>query len=84
MAINIDNWGVIAGNGVPITVAFYRNGGQGLGSQWYQGTPQNTGNTLITTNAGIALEDGGKFSYQFDLTCFGRGGPYGLHGGGQT
>jgi hypothetical protein len=84
MAYNVDNWGVIQGNGIPIRVGFILNGGQGLGSQWAEGAPQDGGNTLITTNAGISLGDDRKFGYQFDLTCFGRGCSYGLHGGGQT
>lgn len=82
MAYNVPNWGSIAG-GQTLRVAFMINGGQGAGSQWAQGAPQNGPNTLVTTNPRISLSNG-KFEYAFDLTCFGIGTSYGLHGGGQT
>lgn len=83
MAYNVDNWGLIE-QGHPIGVGFLINGGQGAGSQWAEGAPQNRGTTLSTTRARITLQDDGKFVYGFDLTCTGRGGSFGLHGGGQT
>jgi hypothetical protein len=83
MSYNVDNWGVIE-NGVTLPVGFQLDGGQGKGSQWAEGAPQDAGNNLTTTNARIFLGDDGKFTYGFDLTCNGRGTRYGLHGGGQT
>ena len=83
MAYNVDNWGVIE-SGATIGVGFLINGGQGVGSQWAQGAPQDAGNTLITTNARISFGDDSKFVYAFDLSCQGRGTRFGLHGGGQT
>ena len=43
MAYNVDNWGVIE-SGATIGVGFLINGGQGAGSQWAQGAPQDAGN----------------------------------------
>jgi hypothetical protein len=83
MAINIDNWGYISA-GQTIGVGFYLNGGQGLGSQWFEGTPQDANNTLTTTNPRIGLGTDSKFVYAFDLHCDGVGTRFGLHGGGQT
>jgi hypothetical protein len=83
MAYNVDSWGVIE-NGVTLGVGFQLDGGQGKGSQWAEGTPQDAGNNLTTTNARVFLGDDGKFTYGFDLRCDGRGTRYGLHGGGQT
>jgi hypothetical protein len=83
MAYNVDNWGVIE-NGATIQVGILLNGGQNLGSQWMEGEPQDAGNTLTTTNARISLGDDGKVTYGFTLHCDGRGGRWGLHGGGQT
>lgn len=83
MAYNVDNWGVI-NNGQTIYVGFYLDGGQNYGSQWAEGSPQDAGNTLTTTNPRIGFEDSGKYFYAFDLRCDGRGCRYGLHGGGQT
>jgi hypothetical protein len=83
MAYNVDNWGVIAG-GATIGVGFIFGSGDNKGSQWAQGEPQDAGNTLTTTNARITFGDDSKFSYAFDLHCDGRGGRFGLHGGGQT
>jgi hypothetical protein len=83
MAYNIPNWGVIE-NGATIAVGFQFNDGQGLGSQWAEGAPQDGGNWLITNNARIFLGDDRKYTYGFDLTCVGRGTSFSLHGGGQT
>jgi hypothetical protein len=83
MAYNVDNWGVIS-SGATIGVDFLINGGQGGGSQWAEGAPQDGGNTLVTSRARIGFGDDRKFVYGFDLTCIGRGTSFGLHGGGQT
>lgn len=83
MAVNVDNWGLIENNQT-LSVDFFLNGGQGLGSQWFEATPQNRGTTLVMTNERVTLLDDGRFVYGFDLTCHGRGGAFGLHGGGQT
>ena len=83
MSYDVDGWGVIeSGATIPIGFTFFR--GEGKGSQWAQGAPQDAGNNLITTNARIFFGDDGKFTYGFDLKCEGRGTRFGLHGGGQT
>ncbi len=54
MAVNVDNWGLIENNQT-LSVDFFLNGGQGLGSQWFEATPQNRGTTLVMTNERVTL-----------------------------
>jgi hypothetical protein len=84
MAFDIDNWGVINDGRTLRGVGLIMDPGEGGGSIWLQAVPQNGGTRLFVNNLFCNLGDDGLFAYGFDLTCSGRGGAFGLHGGGQT
>ena len=80
MGFNVANWGTIAGGqSFPVGYTF---GGKNHGAQFAEGNPENPGSLLVSDQEGISIDETGKTSYQFQLTCFGNSTVYGLDGGG--